>query len=83
MKWVKCLVVGLDNWQNPTSLKLRRTSKTLQQKLERNEKSCEAESGVTVVPPVVEPIPVEHNLAVILVEIRGVQVAVGVPHQVV
>ena len=40
----------------------------------------EAESGATVAPPVAEPNPVEHNPADTLVETRGVQVAVGVPH---
>ncbi len=39
-----------------------------------------AESRVVAVPVVVEPVPVEDNLAIVLVEIRGVEVAVAVPH---
>jgi len=46
----------------------------------RNEKSCEAESRVAGVPVVVEPVPVEHNLAIVLDEIRGVLVAIGFPY---
>ena len=31
-------------------------------------------------PDVAKPVPVQHNLAAVLVEIRDVQVAVTVPH---
>jgi hypothetical protein len=39
-----------------------------------------AETWVVAVPVVVEPVPVEDYLAVVLVEIRDVEVAVAVPH---
>lgn len=39
-----------------------------------------AETRVVAVPVVVEPVPVEHNLVAVLVEIRDVEVAIAVPH---
>ncbi len=44
-----------------------------------NEESCEAERGIVAVPVVVEPVPVQHHLAIVLDEVRHVQVAVAVP----
>lgn len=42
---------------------------------------AEAERRVAEVPVVVEPVPVQNNLAAVLVEIRDVDVAVAVPHK--
>jgi len=39
-----------------------------------------AESRVTGVPIVVNPVPIETHLITVLVEIRDVEVAVAVPH---
>jgi hypothetical protein len=39
-----------------------------------------AESRVVGVPVVVEPVPVEDHLVAVLVEIRDVEVAIVVPH---
>ena len=47
----------------------------------RSEESCEAEGRVVAVPVVVEPVPVHHHLAAVLVEIRDVEVAVAVHDQ--
>ena len=47
---------------------------------ERNEKICETQSRIIVVPVVVEPVPVELDLVVVLDEVRDVEVAVAVPH---
>ena len=46
-----------------------------------NEESCEAESRIVVVPVIVEPVPVQHDLPVVLDEVRGVQVAIAVPNE--
>ena len=42
---------------------------------------AEAECGIVGVPVVVQPVPVHHNLATVLVEIRDIQVAVAVLHE--
>ena len=42
---------------------------------------AEAERGVVGVPVVVQPIPVHHDLVAVLVEIRDIQVAVAVLHE--
>jgi hypothetical protein len=43
---------------------------------------AEAESGVAGVPVVVQPVPVQHHLVAVLVEVRDVEVAVvAVPHE--
>ena len=42
---------------------------------------AEAEGGVVRVPVVVQPIPVEDDLAFVLDEIRGVEVAILVLHE--
>ena len=42
---------------------------------------AEAECGVVGVPVVVQPVPVHHDLATVLVEIRDIQVAVEVLHE--
>lgn len=44
-------------------------------------KVAEAERGAVGVPVVVQPVPVQHHLVAVLVEIRDVQVAVTVPHE--
>jgi hypothetical protein len=46
-----------------------------------NEKSCEAERGIVLVPVVVEPVPVQLDLTVVLNEIRGVEVIIVVPNE--
>ena len=42
---------------------------------------AETESGIVGVPVVVQPVPVQHDLVAILVEIRDIQVAVLVLHE--
>ena len=42
---------------------------------------AEAECGVVGVPVVVEVVPVQHDLVAVLVEIRDIQVAVAVLHE--
>jgi hypothetical protein len=42
---------------------------------------AEAEGGVVGVPVVVQPVPVHHDLVAVLVEIRDIQVAVAVLHE--
>ena len=42
---------------------------------------AEAECGVVGVPVVVQPVPVHHDLATVLVEIRDIEVAVAVLHE--
>ena len=42
---------------------------------------AEAESRIVGVPVVVQPVPVHHDLATVLVEIRDIEVAVGVLHE--
>jgi len=43
---------------------------------------AEAEGGVVGVPVVVQPVPVQHHLVAVLVEVRDVEVAVvAVPHE--
>ncbi len=46
----------------------------------RSEESCETQCRVRVVPVVVEPVPVQHHLPVVLDEVRDVLVAVAVQH---
>ena len=43
--------------------------------------TCETESRIVLVPVVVEPVPVHLDLAVVLDEIRGVEIAIMVPHE--
>lgn len=43
---------------------------------------AEAERRIVGVPVVVEPIPIQDDLVVVLVEIRDVEVAIAVPHEV-
>ncbi|MDQ5949300.1 MAG: hypothetical protein QG589_426 [Patescibacteria group bacterium] len=45
-------------------------------------KVAEAQSRVVGVPVVVQPVPVHHNLATVLDEIRDIQVAVMVLHEI-
>jgi hypothetical protein len=47
----------------------------------RNEENCETGSGVVGVPVVVEPVPVQHNLIAVVVEVRDAEVAIAVPHE--
>ena len=42
---------------------------------------AEAEGRIVGVPVVVQPVPVHHDLATVLVEIRDIQVAVAVLHE--
>ena len=42
---------------------------------------AEAECGVVGVPVVVQPVPVHHDLVTVLVEIRDIQVAVAILHE--
>ena len=42
---------------------------------------AEAECGVVGVPVVVQPVPIHHDLATVLVEIRDIQVAGAVLHE--
>ena len=42
---------------------------------------AEAECGVVGVEVVVQPVPVHHDLVAVLVEIRDIQVAVAVLHE--
>jgi len=42
---------------------------------------AEAECGIVGVPVVVQPVPVHHYLATVLVEIRDIEVAVAVLHE--
>jgi hypothetical protein len=42
---------------------------------------AEAECGVVGVPVVVQPVPVHHNLVAVLVEIRDIEVAVEILHE--
>ena len=42
---------------------------------------AETESGVVGVPVVVQPVPIHHDLVAVLVEIRDIQVAVAVLHE--
>lgn len=57
----------------------RYQNKTPPEKIERrNEEICETKRGVVGVPIVVEPVPVDDNLAVVLEEIRNVEVAIAV-----
>lgn len=42
---------------------------------------AETESGIVGVPVVVQPVPVHHDLVVVLVEIRDIEVAVLVLHE--
>jgi hypothetical protein len=42
---------------------------------------AEAKSGVVGVPVVVQPVPIHHDLATVLKEIRDIQVAVLVLHE--
>ena len=42
---------------------------------------AEAERRIVGVPVVVQPVPVQHNLATVLIEIRDIQVAVLVLHE--
>jgi len=42
---------------------------------------AEAKRGVVGVPVVVKPVPVQDDLVVVLVEIRDVEVAIAVPHE--
>ena len=60
---------------------LQNKKKTLPQKQERNEVSCEAQSRIVVVPVVVKPIPVQDDLVAVLVEVRDIEVAVAVLHE--
>ena len=43
--------------------------------------SCETQSRVVAVPVVVEPVPVLHHLVTVLVEVRDIEVAVGVANR--
>jgi hypothetical protein len=47
----------------------------------RKEESSDAQSRVVVVPVIVEPVPVHHHLAVVLDEVRNVEVAIAVLHK--
>jgi hypothetical protein len=47
----------------------------------RNEESCETERGLVAVPVIVEPVPVQVHLAVVLDEIRHVEVAIAIPNE--
>ena len=71
MRSVETSGAGWDSFQN----------KTLPRKQERNEASCVAETRVVAVPVVVEIVPVQHNLVAVLVEIRDIEVAVAVLHE--
>ena len=42
---------------------------------------AEAESRIVGVPVVVQPVPVQHDLVAVLVEIRDIDVAVAVLHE--
>ena len=43
---------------------------------------CEASRGLVVIPVIVKPIPVQHHLVTVHVEIRDVEVAtIAVPHK--
>ena len=42
---------------------------------------AETQSGVAGVPAVAQPVPVHHDLVAVLVEIRDIQVAVAVLHE--
>ena len=61
---------------------------TLKTKLPRHKdegemkRIAEAESRIVGVPVVVQPVPVHHNLVAVLVEIRGIEVAVLVLHEI-
>ncbi len=50
--------------------------------MERNEESCEASRGIVSIPIVLKPIPVQNNSVAIVVEIRDVEVAIAVPHEI-
>lgn len=43
---------------------------------------AETKRGIVGVPVVVQPVPVQHNLAIVLVEIWSVEVAVDVGHKI-
>lgn len=61
---------GVENFQKKTPPTQRRG---------RNEEICEEESRAVAVPVILEPVPIQHNLVAILVEVRSVQVVVAVP----
>ena len=42
---------------------------------------AEAESRIVGIPAVVQPVPVQHDLVAVLVEIRDIQVAVAALHE--
>ena len=46
----------------------------------RNEVSCETEGRIVGVPVVVNPVPVQDDLAFVLDQVRHVQVAIRVPY---
>ncbi len=41
----------------------------------------EAGRGIVVIPIILKPVPIQHNLHAIIIEIRDIEVAVAVPHK--